>query len=258
MSLVIDNITKRFGGIAAVDGVSFQATAGRITALIGPNGAGKTSILNLISGVAFADSGRVELNGEDISGRPAWVRARKGLARTFQTPQLFEGMTVLETVMVGCHGRARSGLFSVLARTPSVEREEEMLRKEAERALDYAGVPAMLWHRIAAELAYGIQRRIEIARAVAMSATTFLLDEPAAGLNHSETHELSDLLLRLKADGKCLLLIEHDMDMVMSISDHLVAMNFGRKIAEGDSREIQTHPDVLEAYLGVELDDAQG
>lgn len=258
MSLVIDNITKRFGGIAAVDGVSFLATAGRITALIGPNGAGKTSVLNLVSGVSFADSGRIELNGEDISGKPAWVRARKGLARTFQTPQLFEGMTVLETVMVGCHGRARSGLLSVLARTPTVEREEGMLRNEAERALDYAGVPSTLWCRIAAELAYGIQRRIEIARAVAMNATTFLLDEPAAGLNHSETHELSDLLLRLKSDGKCMLLIEHDMDMVMSISDHLVAMNFGRKIAEGNAREVQTHPDVLEAYLGVELDNAEG
>lgn len=252
MSLQIQGLRKRFGGLAAVDDVSFDAPSGAVTAVIGPNGAGKTTVLNLVSGVFASDGGSVLLDGVEIASLPAWQRARRGLARTFQTPQLFEGMTVLETVMIGAHMQARSGLLSVLAGLPGVRKEEDALRARAEDALDYIGIAAAQRQRIALELPYGLQRRVEIARAVAMEATTFLLDEPAAGLNGSETSELSELFLRLRADGKCVILIEHDMDMVMKISDHVVVMNFGRKIAQGRPHEVQANAAVVEAYLGVE------
>lgn len=252
MSLQVQRLSKRFGGLAAVDEVSFDALSGAVTAVIGPNGAGKTTVLNLVSGVFASDGGSVFLDGVEISLQPAWQRARHGLARTFQTPQLFEGMTVLETVMIGAHMQAKAGLLSVLARLPKVRKEEESLRLRAEEALDYIGISPTQWQRIALELPYGLQRKVEIARAVAMQATTFLLDEPAAGLNGSETSALSDLFLKLRADGKCVILIEHNMEMVMRISDHVVVMNFGQKIAEGGPREVQANAAVVEAYLGVE------
>ena len=191
MTLVLNGISKRYGGLKAVDDVSFVADAARVTALIGPNGAGKTTLLNLISGVVPPDSGQAALAGKSMAGLSPAAIAQCGLARTFQSPQLFEGMTVLETVMVGAHRFGRLGLGRLLARIGGVSRQERDLESRAEIALRYVGLPAALYRRTALDLPYGLQRQVEIARALAMRARAVLLDEPAAGLNNRETGELS-------------------------------------------------------------------
>lgn len=249
MSLSVSGLHKRFAGVIAVRELSFEAESGRVTALIGPNGAGKTTALSLISGLIPADSGTVRLNGDLISGLAAHVIAGQGLARTYQNLQMFEEMSALEVVMVGCHRHLQPNLLKALFRW-GVARSDLQAETKARALLARVGVPESLVERDARSLPYGFQRRVEIARALASEPRVLLLDEPAAGLNANETREISNLVKSLSDEGLTVVLIEHDMDMVMSISDTVVVMNYGACIATGSPAQVQRHPDVLQAYLG--------
>ena len=256
MTLEVRDFSKRYGGLVAVNRVSLTATPGKITALIGPNGAGKTTLLNLISGVVMSDGGECTVFGEAVAGRTPHELAHLGLTRTYQSPQLFDEMNVLETVMVGAHQHGQAGFISSMLRIGRTRKEEARLEQQALGATERVGLPRALLLRPAVDLAYGLQRRVEIARALAMQPRVLLLDEPAAGLNQQEKRELAGLVQSLAADGLTVLLVEHDMDIVMGISQHVVVMNFGSKIAEGTPAEVQTNQAVIDAYLGVETEEA--
>ncbi len=256
MSLVVHGLTKHYGGVVAVNNVDLVAAPSEITAVIGPNGAGKTTLLNLISGIVPADAGRTELAGLNITRRLPHDLALQGLARTYQSPQLFEDMSVLETVMVGAHTRGRVGYMSSMILPRRVRQEERELETIARLALDRVRLPQAQFSRATSELAYGLQRRVEIARALVMSPKAILFDEPAAGLNDEETREISELIGDLAREGFIIVLVEHDMEMVMGISHKIVVMNFGEKIAEGSPTEVQANPDVITAYLGSSLEEA--
>lgn len=252
MSLLdVRNLSMVFGGVTALDHVSFAMETGKITAVIGPNGAGKTTLFNLITGMYRPSSGEIRYKERLISGLKPNQIAAAGIARTFQNLQVFENMTVVENVMVGCHLRTRSGLLAAAFRLPAAAREQRAARQHAMSMLEKVGLAAMA-EEDAGDLAFGQQRLLEIARAMAMSPKLLLLDEPAAGLSGMETRELEQLILQLKSDGTAILLVEHDMETVMTLADHIAVLDFGVKIAEGSPEEIQRNRDVIAAYLGEE------
>lgn len=250
------DISKYFGGVIAVDGVSCSIKAGEICALIGPNGAGKTTLFNVITGIYAPDAGQVYFDKQLISGLKPYQIARIGITRTFQNLQVFDNMTVRENVMVGRHLLTKTGLFAAALGLPFSRRENRLTYKNADHYLSEVGL-AHLADENAANLALGQQKLLEIARAMALEPRLLLLDEPAAGLPGGETRELEKLILQLKEKGTTILLVEHDMETVMNLADNIVVMDFGRKIAEGTPEEIQRNPQVIKAYLGEEDSDAE-
>ena len=248
--LEIKDVCKHFGGIAALTNVSLAIQRGEIYALIGPNGAGKTSLFNVITGIYTPDSGSILLNGQAMTGKKPHEMAKAGVARTFQNIRLFHSMTALENVMVGRHCRTSAGVIGAVFQHPKAKAEEMAIAKRARELLDYVGI-AKHTHTVARNLSYGDQRRLEIARALATEPLLLALDEPAAGMNHTETNSLEDLFRKIRADGVTLLLIEHDVKLVMGLCDRITVLNFGKKITEGTPEFVKNHPEVIEAYLGV-------
>ena len=243
-------LRKEFGGLVAVDDVDFTVPTGSIVSLIGPNGAGKTSFFNMLTGVYKPTAGIVHFDGEDMTGRPPHAYTQRGIGRTFQNIRLFQNMTALENVLVGMHVRLKGNLFEAIVRTPRVKKEELEARVRARELLEYSGL-----RRKDAEygrnLSYGDQRRLEVARALATRPKLLLLDEPTAGMNPQETGDFTAFVGRLRDEAQLsVLLIEHDMRVVMGVSDRVTVLDYGEKIAEGTPQEIQRNERVIEAYLG--------
>jgi len=247
--LRVENVTKEFGGVQAVADLSFAIDAGRIHSIIGPNGAGKTTLFNLITGVYTPTSGRIRLGDDDITALPTAARAARGIQRTFQNLQIFLNMTALENVMVGRHLALKPRFLSSLFRLPAMARADRETEEQAVDLMHYVGLGAWI-DADADAMPYGALKRLEIARALAAHPKLLLLDEPAAGLNPVETASIDELIKKIARGGTTVVLVEHDMKLVMGVSDHILVLDYGKKLAEGSAAEVRVNPDVIRAYLG--------
>ena len=248
--------TKAFGGLVAVSDISIDVAPKSIVSIIGPNGAGKTTFFNMLTGLYKPTAGRILFDGQDVTAKRPDIITSLGVARTFQNIRLFSTMSAVENVMVGTHARMDAGLFGSMLRTPRVRREEAEVEERARETLTYVGLAKDLHDQTAANLSYGDQRRVEIARALASNPKLLLLDEPTAGMNPQESQRLTEFMEQLRSERDLtILLIEHDMKVVMGVSEHITVLDHGEKIAEGQPEEIRTNERVIEAYLGKQAED---
>jgi branched-chain amino acid transport system ATP-binding protein len=248
----VEGLTVRFGGVTALDGVSFEVPEGGLTALIGPNGAGKTSLFNCVSGIYKPTEGTIRLGGRDIAGLAQHKIAQLGLSRTFQTPALFPGLSVVENIMTGRYLHGRGGIVAAMLRLPFVVRDEVAQRERVEQILDLLEI-SHLRQAAVQDLSYGFQKRVELGRALAQDPSVLLLDEPMAGMTVDEKEDMSAFILASREElGNTVLLIEHDMAVVMDLAEHIVVLDFGRKIGDGTPDEVRRNPAVVAAYLGAE------
>jgi len=259
--LQVENLSIAFGGVHAIEDLSFDIQAATIHSIIGPNGAGKTTLFNLITGLYRPTAGRIRFEEEDVTGQPPHRLAAKGMSRTFQNLQIFFRMTALENVMVGRHLREPKNPIAHVLRLPALRRSETACRDRARELLAFVGLSAYA-EDSAGSMPYGALKRLEIARALAAEPKMLLLDEPAAGCNPAETREIDDLIQKIAEQGVTVVLVEHDMHLVMNISNHILVLDYGRKLAEGTAAEVRANPEVIAAYLGAqgqeEFDLAQG
>ena len=251
--LKLNNVTLKFGGLVANNDVSFEIKKGQIFGLIGPNGAGKTTLFNVISGVYTPTSGEVWFKEHRIDGKKPYQINKLGIARTYQNINLFRNMTVLENVMVGRHSRTKAGLASAILRLPTHNREEKAIREKSMEMLEFMDLQDFA-NMGSSSLSYGQQRRLEIARALASEPDLLLLDEPAAGMNSAEKVELTDTIRRVRDTGVTVLLVEHDMKLVLGVTEQICVLNYGKRIALGTPEEVSSNPEVIEAYLGGDID----
>ncbi|MEZ0328922.1 MAG: ABC transporter ATP-binding protein [Dissulfuribacterales bacterium] len=247
--LTIAGMTHTFGGLTAIADLTFQVPQGTIYSVIGPNGAGKTTLFNLLTGVYRPTAGSIQLMGDELAGMTPLQIAKKGVSRTFQNLQIFAGMTALENVMVGCHDHGKCGLLTTCLGLPTLQKEERCLKEMAQEALEFCGLSSIAERPVSA-LPYGILKKLEIARALATRPKLLLMDEPAAGLNDTETGEMVSMIRSIQQANITVLLVEHNMRLIMDVSHHILVLNYGQKLAEGTPHDIQHNKAVIDAYLG--------